>query len=438
MGKRTEGKAQAKAEAKRPRLQAKTSAAGAEAAAGEMEQNSSNENMVRTVINEIHDAINMMLEHPMFKDVVDQEPYNMSNGGAQAPFKQADMNAVLNKAGAGLFYKCGLHFMWQSFTWMTNHRVPINRGQIKELQRFALEPLNPPRHLPFETVIALDSATQCVMSAKGALQRLSPPEPAFAVIFSIRDSLIQEAGDDVLGKWRDALLTASFRFEVMTAGDERYWRAQNLRQEAIEIGIVSQLSVRQWIYDVVGFKASKEKDLGRELGSAQVAKYYHDKMKYARGTEGVSASFVDSAITVHRRVLSNSTARYWLEWCDEHLMEKSPWSKSIYALQALVDRAQTTERITWAICGLTDLYRMDWGSNSMPGRGRVRPIMGSAGIWKQQLGTHYGFSWKRVTMVRLAFPGVGLGWAVSQEQAGITCWFVACRGLALACHSGFE
>ena len=368
MGKR--GQAKEKPQPRtRPRIQNKTSAAGAEAAAGEMEQRSSNENMVRAVISEVHDALGKIADHVMFKDIVEQEPYNMSNGGAQAPFKQSDMTAVLNKDGPGLFYKCGLNFMWQSFTWMCNHRVPINNGQIKELQRFALEPLKPPRHIPFETVIALDSATQCVMGAKGALQRLSPPEPAFAVIFSIRDAIIQEAGDDVLGKWRDALLTASFRFELVTSGDDRYWRAQNLRQEAIEMGIVSQLSVRQWIYDVVGFKASKEKDLGRELGSSQVAKFYHEKMKYARGTEGVSASFVDSALTVHRRVLSNETARQWLEWCDEHLMEKSPWSKSIYALQALVDRAQTTSRINWAICGLTDLYRMDWGLNSMPGRG---------------------------------------------------------------------
>ncbi|CAK0845984.1 unnamed protein product [Prorocentrum cordatum] len=314
--------------------------------------------MVRTMINEVHDALSKIAEHPVFKDIVEQEPKTMSDGGAQAPFKQADMNAVLNRDGPGLVYKCGLKFMWQSFAWMCNHRVPINKGQIKELQRFALEPLQPPRHIPFETVIALDSATQCVMGAKGALQRLSPREPAFAVIFSIRDAIVQEAGDDVLGKWRHVLLTASFRFELVTSGGDLYWRARNLRQEAIEMGIVSQLSVRQWIYDVVGFKASKEKDLGRELGSAQVAKCYHEKMKYAGGTEGVSASFVDSALAVHRGVLSNETARQWLEWCDEHLMEKSPWSKSIYALQALVDRAQTTSRIAWAICGLTDLCRM--------------------------------------------------------------------------------
>ena len=42
-------------------------------------------------------------------------------------------------------------------------------------------------------------------------------------------------------------------------------------------------------------------------------------------------------------------------------MGNSPWAKSIYAkpLQALVDRAQTSDRISWAVWGLTDLYRME-------------------------------------------------------------------------------
>ena len=174
MGKRAHPKEKAQPKT-RPRIQSKTSTAGADATAGEMEQRSSNENMVRTTVNEVHEALNTMLENPMFKDIVEQEPYSMANGGAQAPFRQADMNAVLNKPGSGHVYKCGLNFMWQCFTWMSNHRVPINNGQIKELQRYALEPQKPPRHIPFETVIALDSATQNVMGAKGALQTLVAP-----------------------------------------------------------------------------------------------------------------------------------------------------------------------------------------------------------------------------------------------------------------------
>eukprot|EP00959_Pyramimonas_sp_CCMP1952_P010246 214375-Pyramimonas_sp.AAC.1 len=68
-----------------------------------MEQRSSNENMVRTVIKEVHDALSKIAEHPAFKDIVEQEPKTMSDGGAQASFKQADMNAALNRDGPGLF-----------------------------------------------------------------------------------------------------------------------------------------------------------------------------------------------------------------------------------------------------------------------------------------------------------------------------------------------
>jgi hypothetical protein len=54
--------------------------------------------------------------------------------------------------------------------------------------------------------------------------------------------------------WRRALLSAPFHFEVCAKGeDRRFWRSQNLRQEAIQMGDVAQLSTRQWIYDVVGY-----------------------------------------------------------------------------------------------------------------------------------------------------------------------------------------
>ena len=37
------------------------------------------------------------------------------------------------------------------------------------------------------------------------------------------------------------------------------------------MGDVAQLSTRQWIYDVVGYKTFKEKELSKSLSSAQVA-----------------------------------------------------------------------------------------------------------------------------------------------------------------------
>ena len=110
------------------------------------------------------------------------------------------------------------------------------------------------------------------------------------------------------------------------------------------MGDVAQLSTRQWIYDVVGYKTFKEKELSKSLSSAQVAVYYGEKMKYAGSSEKISNAFVDCALPVYSRVLKLRDARKQLEWAEENMMGKSPWAKSIYALQALVDRRRSPDR----------------------------------------------------------------------------------------------
>ena len=283
----------------------------------------------------------------------------MADGGAQVPFKQTDFHNAL-KGGSGREYHCGFNFFWQNFTWMANCRVPVNPGQIKDLQRFSLRALEPPRHLDFTTVIAADSDNMNIEKARGSLQRMSPPEPIFAVIFSIQEAINKNADEDILMAWRSAALSAPCIFEVVAPGDDRFWKSHNIRQKVIEHGDMAQLSVRQWIYDVMGFKTAKEAELGKQLGAAQVARVYECQVRYAASCEKISDSFVDSAITVHKRVLSLPVARQWLEWCEENMLTKNPWKK-IGALQALVERAQTPGRIAWAVWGLTDLFRMDRG-----------------------------------------------------------------------------
>ena len=309
------------------------------------------------ILQKIHDAMQAIKGHNVFAEIEDQKPLPISEGGRQAPFVQSDCTQVLENSKA--HYQCAGNLFWQNFCWFANARTPVNPGQIKQLQGFELAPMSPPESLNFTTVIALDDQTMDVMKSKGALQRLSPPEPAIAVLFSIWEAIKLGAGDNVIMKWRSLALTASFRFEVVCPGDDRYWRAQNIRQECTEHGEVAQMSVRQWIYDVVGFKDSKEKELQKTMSAATVSKMYDDHMKYARGTERIKESFVDCAITIFNRVLNVPAANRWLGWCEEHLIAKSPW-KSIYALQALVDRARTEDRVIWGLWGLVDHFRMEY------------------------------------------------------------------------------
>ena len=67
------------------------------------------------------------------------------------------------------------------------------------------------------------------------------------------------------------------------------------------------------MYDVAGFKASKEAVMKTTLGVAAVASAYQKHLKASAGSEVISESFVDCAITVHDRLLSIPTCSVLLE-----------------------------------------------------------------------------------------------------------------------------
>ena len=316
---------------------------------------------VASHLSRMHEALKTIKSHPIFGDAAKLDALGINDGGSQAAFSQADCTRVLSGGSPGVQYKCGANSLWQDMLWLANHRVPINMAQIETIQKFQLVPHKPPPTMPFITTVALDGADMKVLQHKGALARLSPPEPQHALVLTLEYAInVAKVPDDVLMAWRKVLLTATFHFEVVQPGDDRFWRSQNLRQEAIEHGEVVKLSVRQWIYDVVGFKADKEVEMGKALGSGRVAQFYEEHMKYATGTEKVSTAFVDSAMTIDKRILSLPAAREALEWCDMNFMDKKNPFYSIYVLQAVVDRAQTAKQIAWSMQGLVDHLRMEY------------------------------------------------------------------------------
>jgi len=95
-------------------------------------------NVCAKILGEIHDAANTILAHDVFKNIVEAPPLSIGEGGLQSAFNSEECKKVLKatpkdlKVGDGHAYQCAGNFMWQSFTWMANHRVPINMGQIKD------------------------------------------------------------------------------------------------------------------------------------------------------------------------------------------------------------------------------------------------------------------------------------------------------------------
>ena len=301
----------------------------------------------------IHEAIKCIRDHPLFKDIDTAKPLTVSQGGQQVPFELESLKkAIGSNAGC---YRCGCNIWWSDLIWMANHRVPVNVGQVKAIQKTEFS--SPPSTFPFTVTVAVDKEA-LASKPEGGWQRLSPAEPVHALLLSIQHDIQSNVGEQRLKEWRRVCLTVSFTFEAVTAGEARFWRAQNLREQAVNHGLVVRMSLRQRIYDVAGFKMSKEKASGHEFGAEKVAQAYTQQLKLAVDAEPISKSFVEDACHIHRRLLSLEPCQQILEWADRELLRNNPW-KSIYALKALLDRASTSDNIIWCMLGMMDGFRMN-------------------------------------------------------------------------------
>ena len=85
----------------------------------------------------------------------------------------------------------------------------------------------------------------------------------------------------IANRWRKVLITQQCCLAIVPVGDERYWKAQNLREEMVDKGESVKRTVVQRIYDIAGFKIDKEEELKVVLSSEKIATMYKTKMKFA-------------------------------------------------------------------------------------------------------------------------------------------------------------
>lgn len=306
----------------------------------------------------LHEALGRI--RGQWPDIDKRAPLTIAQGSAQAAFNDEDAKRALQVGGAGR-YRAGCNLLSHDILFSPTHRVPINKSQINEVRDYWLPLDNPPDVFAFDVVVAVDASEVTAdappLSSKfGSLQRLSPEEPVHALLFAVADAIARPVDDALLQKWLQLMLKISFTFEVVAVGEDRFWRSMNLREEQVEKGIIQSRSARQRVFDVAGYKLEQERLKGMTLGADKIARMYQMNVKYARGQEPVSSSFVDVAVTTYNRLFTNECAARVLEWCDENLFEKHPFS-SVYAYQAIIDRAKTHGGIAWATEGLVDGLR---------------------------------------------------------------------------------
>ena len=204
----------------------------------------------------VHDALARIFSHELFKDILTADPLSVKDGGREAALDATQAASALKNAGV---YKCAAIFFHQDFLFMATHKVPTNEAQVQQIKDYWFPKNEPPSLCPFVITVALETPGCIGQRPQNGFQRLSPPEPVHALLFALAEAIESKAKVGVLRAFRSCILTATFVFEICPVGEDRYWRAQNIREEMVEKGLSVQLSLRQRIFDIAGFYEAKKK-----------------------------------------------------------------------------------------------------------------------------------------------------------------------------------
>ena len=181
----------------------------------------------------VHECLAVIHECPLFDKVMDRAPLTIMEGGNQAPINQDELTHALTTKPTSEVRAAG-NFFWLNHVWLANHRVPFNKGQLKQIASFNYPVMDPPTCSPFTIHVAVDSADFQIAQHFGQLQRLSPEEYDHVMIFQLADAIRNGASDDVLKRWLNMLLSVPFVFWMIEPGNDRFWKAQNLREALVD------------------------------------------------------------------------------------------------------------------------------------------------------------------------------------------------------------
>ena len=104
----------------------------------------------------------------------------------------------------------------------------------------------------------------------------------------------------------------------------------------------------------------KEKELDHTTTPEKIAQSYGKQAQFSSKTEKVVKGFVGASATIYKRLLSLPAARAVLEWCATIMLTRDNPFESVCELQAVVDRAQTPETISYVMAALLDHWMMQY------------------------------------------------------------------------------
>ncbi len=249
----------------------------------------------------------------------------------QALFDFGHYQAAMRKTGR---YRCAGNMLWADLKLAAN--LPTRLAQVKRVQStyFGTCPKQFPQLVIVGvTDVAVNPITQ--WGHRGGLPRISPEEPLHALILAAKAAMDEGATEEVLAEWRSCILNTPFEFVKCESPRDLVWQRINARESyATEFDLFSR-TVLGRIHEVWDVLLKLEQDRGgRTPAPALVAQAWQDNARLSGSSEPVTMSYVETALTVRRRVLSDTDSLKAIQRAEDLWGKATPWN-SIYKLELL-------------------------------------------------------------------------------------------------------
>ena len=242
-------------------------------------------------------------------------------------------------------YECGDNFFKLDMTFSAALGVPMIAKNVDHLlEHYFLQPCALP--LPCVVRVKTDGSG----FQRGHMACVSPVEIRMAVLRAVAGALDDP---EKVRTWKRHLLSCHFVYVTLDSDEDTWKYARQLREDIAQNYTTLRLSALQALYEFINFKNHRDRVHGHEDAKV-LAALYTKGVRMANTTEPVTQSFVESAITIDKRMLSQERIAATLLKAEKDFGGNTPFD-AVTKLLA-ISKAGTPERIAWVVESIADAW----------------------------------------------------------------------------------
>ena len=259
-------------------------------------------------------------------------------------------------------YRCAGNALWSKIC--AHSSVPYNQEKILRIEQTYVPTVTDV--LPFTIRVGVLESHPLLTTKSGEVSQylsnlplVSPEELLHVVIFRIVADIDDNQPLEVLQKWRSCLLNVSYEFKLYNSEAEIGWDRIQMREDTVKAFQLLARTTVERIFEVsaIADDLHSASSFKKQPTVGEVVKAWANNVSLADSAEKVNDGYVDSVMTVRKRILSEKTVVRYLMASDGH---KSPWN-SVYTIETVARKVGTgsnaVEKIRWVFAAVDSRWR---------------------------------------------------------------------------------